>query len=222
MGAHGGAPERDQTDDSGCDQRDALDVQLNLPGNHNVLNALAAICVADELDISGEKICSALANFEGVARRFQAYGELNINGKHILMFDDYAHHPREISATIDAARTGWPGRRLVVAFQPHRYSRTEELFDDFAEVLSRADVLLITEVYAAGETLIPGADGRSLSKTIRQRNMVDPVYVVDVNEIPVTLKALLKDGDLLLTMGAGDIGNVAMTLPDSLLAGGDQ
>ncbi len=204
------------------DQHNGLDVQLNLPGNHNVLNALAAICVADELDVSDENICSALANFEGVSRRFQAYGDLNVAGKHVLMFDDYAHHPREISATIDAARTGWPDRRLVVAFQPHRYSRTAELFDEFAEVLSRADVLLITEVYAAGETPIPGADGRSLSKTVRQRSIVDPVYVADVNEIPATLKALLMDGDLLLTMGAGDIGAVAMTLPESLETGGDQ
>ncbi|MEE8118359.1 MAG: UDP-N-acetylmuramate--L-alanine ligase [Gammaproteobacteria bacterium] len=202
-----------------ADQQADLDIQLNLPGDHNVLNALAAICVADELDVGDKEICAALANFEGVSRRFQAHGEINVNGGKVLMFDDYAHHPSEIAATIDAARAGWPNRRLVVAFQPHRYSRTEELFDDFSEVLSRPDVLVITEVYAAGEAAIQGADGKSLSKTIRQRGKVDPIYVADVNELPATLQSLLKGGDLLLTMGAGDIGNVAALIPQYLESG---
>lgn len=195
-----------------------LQVTLNLPGRHNVLNALAAIAIAYELEVPGRAIQTALENFQGVGRRFQSYGELRVGAAKVLLVDDYGHHPREIAAVLHAARAGWPDRRIVVAFQPHRYSRTRDLFDDFAEVLSEVDALLLTEVYAAGEQAIAGADGRALARAIRTRGKVEPVFVAQVKELPAALPAVLRDGDLLITLGAGDIGAVAAELPEKLQA----
>jgi len=193
-----------------------LDVVLNLPGRHNVLNALAAIAVARELGASDESIQRALETFAGIDRRFQINAELAMEGGSLLLVDDYGHHPSEIAATINAVRNGWPQRRLVVAFQPHRYSRTQELFDDFARVLADADVLLLTDVYAAGESPISGADGRALSRAVRNRGRVEPVFVEDVETLPEVLSDLVKPGDLVLTLGAGSIGSVAARLPEVL------
>jgi len=190
-----------------------LDVRLNLAGRHNVLNSLAAIAIAHDLGIADEAILKALAEFQGVGRRFQIQGEVETRYGRILLVDDYGHHPRELAATIQAAREGWPERRLVVAFQPHRYTRTRDLFEDFAEVLSQVDVLLLTEVYPAGEAPIAGADSRALARAIRNRGRVDPVFVQRAQELPHALATVLKDGDLLLTLGAGDIGAVSTELP---------
>ena len=196
-----------------------LSITLNLPGRHNVLNALAAIAVASELGVSDAAIQKALADFQGIGRRFQVAGELATAAGSVLLIDDYAHHPGEIAPTLAAVRAGWPGRRLVVVFQPHRYTRTQELFDDFIKVLSEVDVLVLGEVYAAGETPISGADGRALSRGIRARGHVDPVFVEDLEALPVVLQDLLQDGDVLLTLGAGDIGSVSAKLAVSLAAG---
>ena len=193
-----------------------LPVTLNLPGSHNVLNALAAIAVATELGVSDAAIQKALAGFQGIGRRFQMAGEINTAAGKVLLIDDYAHHPREIAPTLAAVRAGWPGRRLVVVFQPHRYSRTHDLFDDFIQVLSAIDVLVLGEVYAAGETPISGADGRALARGIRARGQVDPVFVEQLDTLPAVLNDLLQDGDVLLTLGAGDIGSVAARLPAEL------
>jgi len=190
-----------------------MDVRLNLAGRHNVLNSLAAIAIAHDLGVSDAAILKALAEFQGVGRRFQIQGEVETRYGRILLVDDYGHHPRELAATIQAAREGWPDRRLVVAFQPHRYTRTRDLFEDFAEVLSQVDVLLLTEVYAAGEQPIAGADSRALARAIRNRGRVDPVFVNKAQELPQALATVLKDGDLLLTLGAGDIGAVSTELP---------
>jgi UDP-N-acetylmuramate--alanine ligase len=198
----------------GHDKR--LPVTLNLPGRHNVLNALAAIAVATELGVSDAAIQKALAGFQGIGRRFQMAGEITTAAGKVLLIDDYAHHPREIAPTLAAVRAGWPGRRLVVVFQPHRYSRTHDLFDDFIEVLSGVDVLVLGEVYAAGEAPISGADGRALSRGIRARGHIDPVFVEDLDTLPAVLNDLLQDGDVLLTLGAGNIGSVAARLPDNL------
>ncbi len=193
-----------------------FDVTLNMPGRHNVLNALAAVAVGCELGVPEVAIKGALEGFQGIGRRFQVSEGCSGDGGRVMLVDDYAHHPRELAATLDAARRGWPERRLVVAFQPHRFSRTQDQFEDFVQVLSRADVLLLTEVYAAGEPPIAGADGRSLTRAIRARGEVDPVFVESVREIPAALKRLLQDGDLVLTLGAGDIGAVAARLGDVL------
>jgi UDP-N-acetylmuramate--alanine ligase len=187
-------------------------VTLNLPGRHNVLNALAAIAVARELDVPKDTIRSALDRFEGIGRRFQVYGDLALGGGAVTLVDDYGHHPREIAAVIDAVRAGWPGRRLVVAFQPHRFSRTRDLFDDFARVLSQADALIVTEVYAAGESPIAGADGRSLCRAIRVRGEVSPVFAESVDELCHVLPGVVEDGDLVLTLGAGSIGGAGAVL----------
>lgn len=197
-----------------------LDVVLNLPGDHNVLNALAAIAVAQELGVEDSALLKALADFQGIGRRFQTYGEIETAHGPVLLVDDYGHHPREIAATVKAAREGWPDRRLVVAFQPHRYTRTHDLFDDFAVVLSDVDQLVLTEVYAAGEAPIAGADGRALSRSIRNRGRVDPVFVENVHDLPKALSGVLRAGDLLLTLGAGDIGTLAAELPRQLAAEG--
>ena len=197
----------------------ALDITLNLPGRHNVLNALAAIAVATELGVSDEAIRKALASFQGIGRRFQVAGEIETVAGRVLMIDDYAHHPREIAPTLAAVHAGWPGRRLVVVFQPHRYTRTHDLFDDFIQVLSGVDVLVLAEVYAAGETPISGADGRALARGIRARGHIDPVFVEDLATLPDVLSDVLHDGDILLTLGAGDIGAVAASLPARLAAG---
>jgi len=154
-----------------------LDITLNMPGEHNVLNALAAITIATELNIADDAICTALKNFSGIGRRFQVYGEINCSQGRALLIDDYGHHPREILSTIHAIRLAWPGRRLVLAFQPHRYSRTQTLFDDFSQALSETDILLLLDVYPAGETAIPGVDSRALCRSIRQRGKVEPIFV---------------------------------------------
>jgi len=200
-------------------QPERLAVTLNMPGIHNVLNALAAIAVAREVGVPDDAIRRALEKFQGIGRRFQSYGELDIAAGRVLLIDDYGHHPREIEATIHAIRQGWPGRRLVVAFQPHRYTRTRDLFEDFTRVLSEVDVLVLLEVYPASEAPIAGADGRTLCRAIRARGQVDPVFVEQVDELAETLRGVLQDGDILLTQGAGDIGGVAARLASGGLSG---
>lgn len=196
-----------------------LKVTLNLAGRHNVLNALAAIAVAQELGVDDGAMQRALVGFQGIGRRFQLYGEIEIPAGQVLMIDDYGHHPREIAAVVQAIRAGWPQRRLVLAFQPHRYSRTRDLFEDFVKVLSEVDALVLLEVYAAGEQILAGADGRSLSRAIRARGQVDPVFVDKLADLPGVLGGILQNGDVLLTLGAGDIGAAAAKLPDALKAG---
>ncbi|MDN5871791.1 MAG: UDP-N-acetylmuramate--L-alanine ligase [Nitrococcus sp.] len=183
-------------------------VDLSLPGRHNALNALAAIAVALELGVSRAAIVQGLGEFAGIDRRFQPCGDLILAGARISLVDDYGHHPREIAAVLQAARDGWPGRRVVLAFQPHRYSRTRDLFEDFARVLSTADALLLVEVYAAGEPAIAGADGRSLCRAIRARGQIDPVFALSLEELIDLVPDVVRDGDLLITLGAGSIGNV--------------
>lgn len=189
-----------------------LNITLNLAGRHNALNALAAIAVADTLEISDETIQKAFAHFSGVGRRFQIYGELPVGRGKALVIDDYGHHPREITVTLQAARAAWPDRRLVMAYQPHRYTRTRDLFEDFAQVLSEVDALLLVEIYSAGESPIPGADSRSLCRNIRQRGKVDPIFVENAGALPKALKNVLRENDVLLLQGAGDIGGVAAKL----------
>jgi UDP-N-acetylmuramate--alanine ligase len=195
-----------------------LDVTLNHPGRHNVLNALAAIGVARELGVARDAIGRALSEFSGIDRRFQVNGQIAINGGNVTLVDDYGHHPREIAATLEAARAAWPGRRLVVAFQPHRYTRTRDLFDDFSAVLSDIDVLLLLEVYAAGESAISGADARALARAIRARGRIDPIFVADIQQLPAMLKDVLRPDDVVLTLGAGNIGQIAATLGETLTA----
>ncbi len=200
---------------------ESLEVTLNLPGRHNVLNAAAALAVAREVGVSDVAALRGLEAFAGIGRRFQLNGEVETPAGRILLVDDYGHHPREIAATLEAARASWPERRLVLAFQPHRYTRTRALFEDFAQVLSEVDVLLLTEVYAAGEAVLAGADGRTLARAVRARGKVDPVFVEQVADLPEAIGDVLREGDLLLTMGAGDIGAVAASLP-RVLSGGRQ
>jgi UDP-N-acetylmuramate--alanine ligase len=188
------------------------ELHLNLPGRHNVQNALAAIAIARELDVPFAAIRKAFSGFQGVGRRCEPHGEIVVVGKRVLVVDDYGHHPREIAATFQAMRAAHPKRRLVVAFQPHRYTRTRDLFDDFCEILSSADALLLAEVYAAGEEFIKGADGRSLARGIRARGKVEPVLVKSVAKIVDALPGVALDGDLLLTLGAGDIGTLPALL----------
>jgi len=199
--------------------REPLAIEINLPGRHNVLNSLAAVAVATELEIADGAIQRALANFQGIDRRLQQLGEIQWPGGRALVIDDYAHHPTEITATLDAVRQGWPSRRLVLAFQPHRYSRTRDLLDDFGSALSGCDVLLVTEVYAAGEAPIAGADGRAICRAVRTRGLKEPVFVERVDELAESLRAVLHDGDLVLTMGAGNIGAVAQDLKSRFAAG---
>jgi len=189
-----------------------LEITINLPGRHNVLNSLAAVAVAAEIGIGDAAIQRALANFQGIDRRLQQLGEIHWPGGSASIVDDYGHHPTELAATLDAVRQGWPDRRLVLAFQPHRYTRTRDLLDDFGRVLASADVLLVTEVYAAGEAPISGADGRAICRAVRSRGLVEPVFVERVEDLGLALRAVLKDGDLVLTMGAGNIGAVASEL----------
>ncbi|KXX63635.1 UDP-N-acetylmuramate--L-alanine ligase [Marichromatium gracile] len=196
-----------------------LELTLNLPGRHNVLNALAAITVALELGVEEPAIARALSRFEGVGRRFVSHELRDAWGRDLLVVDDYGHHPRELAATLEAARAGWPGRRLVLVFQPHRYSRTQEQFDDFVAVLSGVDALVLCEVYPAGEQPIPGADGRALSRAIRTRGECDPVFVETPEAVPELLPNLLEDGDIVLVAGAGDIGRLAARLPQLLEQG---
>lgn len=188
-----------------------LAVELNLPGVHNVLNALAAIAVATELQVSDAAIVKALSEFRGVGRRFQDHGEIPVAGGagRFTLIDDYGHHPIEMAATIAAARGAYPGRRLVLAFQPHRYTRTRDCFEDFVKVLSSVDGLLMGEVYAAGEAPIVAADARSLARALRVAGKVEPVFVEDIADMPAAIVDSARDGDVVITMGAGSIGQVA-------------
>ncbi len=195
-----------------------LAVTLNMPGRHNILNALAAITIAHELGVDKQAIQTALQNFQGVGRRMHLYGEINTPKGSITLVDDYGHHPTEVAATLNAVREGWPDKRLVVAFQPHRYTRTRDLFEDFTSVLAEADVLLVTEIYAAGEEVIAGADGRSLCAAVRARGKVNPVFVEDVEKLHESLQAVIEPGDIVLTLGAGSIGRVASQLAQQLQA----
>ena len=191
-------------------------VTLNLPGNHNVLNALAAIAVALEVGVEGDAIVKALADFKGVGRRFQHYGEIPLSaGGSFLLVDDYGHHPVEMAATIAAVRGAYPEKRLVLAFQPHRYSRTRDVFEDFVKVLSTTDALLLTEVYAAGEAPIVAADGRALARAVRLAGRVEPLFVDQVQELPQIIMTMAQAGDIVLTMGAGSISQVPGQLAQS-------
>lgn len=195
-----------------------LAVQLSLPGVHNVLNALAAITVATELGVSEGAIQSALASFHGVDRRLQQYGDVQTAVGRVTLVDDYGHHPTELAATLEAIRQGWPQRRIVLAFQPHRYTRTRDLLDDFARVLANVDALIVTEVYAAGESPIAGADAKAICRAIRSHGRVEPLYVERIDELPRALIQIARDGDVIVTMGAGSIGALAAELPSTLAA----
>lgn len=197
-----------------------IQVVLNAPGRHNALNATAAVAVATEESIADEHILAALLNFQGTGRRFDFlgnYGLEHVNGQagEVMLVDDYGHHPTEVDATIKAARAGWPDKRLVMIFQPHRYTRTRDLYEDFAAVLNQVDILLLTDVYAAGETPITGADSRSLCRTIRHRGKLDPIWVSDVENITSILAGVLTDNDLVLVQGAGNIGKIARRLAET-------
>jgi UDP-N-acetylmuramate--alanine ligase len=195
-----------------------LPVTLNLPGRHNVLNALAVITVATELEIEDGAIQRALAGFQGIERRLQWIADVDSGAGKVTIVDDYGHHPTEIAATVEAARQGWPDRRVVLVFQPHRYSRTRDLLDEFAQVLADSDALVVAEVYPAGEAPIPGADGKSLCRAIRTRGRVEPVLLKSLDELPDALAGIVRDGDVVLTMGAGHIGAVSNDLPRTLPA----
>jgi UDP-N-acetylmuramate--alanine ligase len=202
-----------------------LKVELNLPGEHNVLNALAAIAIADELGADDAAIQTALAEFNGVGRRFQRYGDLPIAGPdgkpaaEFALIDDYGHHPVEMAATLAAARGAFPGRRIMLAFQPHRFTRTRDLFEDFVKVLASADALLLTEVYSAGEAPIVAADGRALIRAVRLSGKVEPQFVEDIAEMPQAIIDAARHGDVIITMGAGTIGGVAAQVKERLVHG---
>ncbi len=193
-----------------------LEIKLRMPGAHNVLNALASIAVATDEKISDMAIITALEKFQGVGRRFQVCGEYPLKDGHIMLVDDYGHHPTEVEVTIKAIRNGWPKKRLVMMFQPHRYSRTRDLYEDFVRILSEVDVLILLDVYSAGEDEIPGADGRSLCRSIRQRGRVDPIFLERGADAKPILKDILRPGDLLMTQGAGSVGLLAMELAQEL------
>jgi UDP-N-acetylmuramate--alanine ligase len=193
-----------------------LDITLNLAGRHNALNALASICVATQLGVSDRAIKKSLEEFKGIGRRFQLLAELRLDDGPIVLVDDYGHHPTEVRATVKAAREVWPGRRLVLIFQPHRYTRTRDLFEDFVEVLSAPDLLVLLDVYTAGEASIQGADARSLLRAIRLRGEVEPVFVSDASDLPKVCASLLRADDLVMTMGAGNVGQIADELPEKL------
>ncbi|SIO93201.1 UDP-N-acetylmuramate--L-alanine ligase [Vibrio spartinae] len=193
-------------------ERQNLSITLNIPGRHNAMNAAAAIAVATEDDISDEAILKAMESTQGTGRRFDHLGVFDSGRGEVMLVDDYGHHPTEVDVTIQAARSGWAEKRLVMIFQPHRYSRTRDLYDDFANVLEQVDVLIMLDVYPAGEKPIAGADGRSLCRTIRSRGKIDPIFVPDSQTLPSVLANVLQDGDLVLTQGAGDIGKVARQL----------
>jgi UDP-N-acetylmuramate--alanine ligase len=195
-----------------------LEVTLNLPGEHNVLNALAVIGVCTELELPDAPVLKALAEFKGVGRRFQHYGEVPARGGgRFTLIDDYGHHPVEMAATLAAARGAFPGRRLVLAFQPHRYTRTRDCFEDFVKVIGQgADAVLLTEVYAAGESPIVAADGRSLARALRVAGKLDPVFVDEIGDMAQAIADHARDGDVVITMGAGSIGAVAAQLLELL------
>jgi len=198
------------------DQEQPLKIRLPMPGRHNVLNALATIAVASDLGVDPAAIQSGLMGFEGVGRRFQEQTPLALeDGSQVMFVDDYGHHPSEVEATIKAIRAGWPEKRLVMVYQPHRFSRTRDLYEDFVRVLSQVDVLLLLDVYPAGEAPINGADSRSLCGSIRQRGTVDPIHVANTSDLRSILSNVLKNGDLMITQGAGDIGLISKALASS-------
>lgn len=189
-----------------------LHIILNIAGKHNVLNALAAIAVATDEGVDDQAIVDALAAFGGIGRRFEQLGEFDTGNGNVTLVDDYGHHPTEVEATIAVARNNWPNNRLVMAYQPHRFTRTRDLYEDFVRVLSQVDALFLLEVYSAGETPIEGADSKSLCRSIRQRGQLEPIYVANKEELPKLLAEALKDGDVLMTQGAGNIGQIAKYL----------
>jgi len=189
-----------------------LEISLAVPGEHNVLNALAAIAVATDEGLPDQAIVAGLAGFSGVDRRFQVFAETRVGAAEVTLVDDYGHHPTEVASVIETARKVWPGRRLVMAYQPHRYSRTRDLYDDFVKVLSDVDVLVLLDVYAAGEELIPGADGKSLCQGLRQRGAVNPTFAQDPAEALMLLPDLVRDGDILLVQGAGNVNQISLML----------
>jgi len=193
---------------------DDIDIKLSMPGRHNVLNALATVAVALEEGVSDEQIKQGLFDFSGVGRRFQIYGnfEISENKDRVMLVDDYGHHPTEVAATIKAVRDGWPGQRLVMVYQPHRYTRTRDLYEDFVDVLSSVDQLILLEVYTASEDPIQGADSRHLSRSIRNRGLVDPIFVEGIEAVPAVVNDIVKPGDILITQGAGNIGLLAKEL----------
>jgi UDP-N-acetylmuramate--alanine ligase len=193
-----------------------LNVTVNLPGTHNVLNSLAAIVVASEIGIEDAAIQRALANFQGIDRRLQHIADVETASGRVTIVDDYGHHPTEVAATLEALRQGYPGRRIVLAFQPHRYTRIHDLIDDFSKTLSTADALLVTEVYAAGEAPIPGADGRAICRAVRGRGNVEPIFVDKVEDLAESLADVIQDGDVIVTMGAGHISAISHELPGRL------
>jgi UDP-N-acetylmuramate--alanine ligase len=195
---------------------DELSIALNMPGKHNVLNSLAAIAVAVDEDVAASAIQSGLASFQGVGRRFQVYGDYSVSDGDLtgtaMLVDDYGHHPREVEATIQAVRDGWADRRLVMIYQPHRYTRTRDLYEDFVDVLSRVDVLILLDVYSAGEEPIAGADSRHLSRSIRTRGQIDPIFIEGIDGVPALIKDIVKPGDIVITQGAGNVGSLAASL----------
>jgi UDP-N-acetylmuramate--alanine ligase len=199
---------------------DDVEVVVNLPGQHNVLNSLAAIAVASEDEIEDAAIIQALADFQGIGRRFEQLGCFDTDNGEVVLVDDYGHHPSEVAATISAAKLGWPEKRLVMIYQPHRYSRTRDLYEDFVEVLSQVDCLLLLDVYSAGEAPIPGADSRALCRSIRLRGQLDPIFVGDQEQLLTLLPDVLQEGDLLLTQGAGNIGLLSKLLAKNRLGFG--
>jgi len=194
------------------DGKAPLKLSLNLPGKHNVLNAMAAIAVAMDSNIDDEHIVAALEQFQGIGRRFQQLGSFDTDAGQIMLVDDYGHHPSEVAATIKAAREGWPDKRLVMIYQPHRYSRTRDLYEDFVDVLSQVDELLLLEVYSAGEAPIVGADSRALCRSIRAHSSLEPIYVPTIELLPTRLAQIMRDGDLVMTQGAGNVGVLASEL----------
>ena len=192
-----------------------LSISLNIPGQHNALNAAAAIAVASDEGISDQAIIDGLNSFGGVGRRFEIYGEYPVAGNgQAMLVDDYGHHPTEIKATVDAVRAGWPDRRLVMIFQPHRYTRTRDLYEDFVKVLAEVDVLIVLDVYTAGEEPIAGAGSKNLCGSIRQRSALDPIYIETIEEVPALLNELVQDNDLVITQGAGSVNKLVALLAD--------
>ena len=189
-----------------------LDIMLAIPGRHNVLNALAAIAIATDEGLEDAAIVQGLSEFSGVGRRFQVVPEVEVSGKTITLVDDYGHHPTEVGAVIETARDIWPDRRLMMVYQPHRFTRTRDLYDDFVRVLSGVDALVVLEVYAAGEAPIPGADGKALCQGIRQRANLIPIFAADPDEALVVLEDFVDDGDVVLVQGAGNVNRISNVL----------
>lgn len=200
------------------DGLEPLALTLNMPGKHNILNALATVAVATDEGVSDSAIIQGLSQFQGVGRRFQVYGDFECEGGNIMLVDDYGHHPREVAATVEAIRSGWPERRLLMTFQPHRFSRTRDLYEDFVDVLSQVDSLVLLEVYPAGEDPIPGADSRHLCRSIRTRGNVDPIFVETIDGVAEVVKGLVQPGDIVLTQGAGNVGLLAQQLIENVFS----